>query len=67
LGNNVVALCHHGDTARVAASVLRARGVSCFSVKGGARALETCSGVAKKVDSPMRETMEGKEEICLAA
>lgn len=67
LGNKVVALCHHGDTARIAASVLRARGVACFSVKGGAQALEVCSGVAKKVDSPMRETMEGKGEICLAA
>jgi rhodanese-related sulfurtransferase len=67
-GKTVVALCHHGDTARIAASVLRARGVTCFSMKGGARAREPRSRVAKKVDSPMRETsMEEKEEICLTA
>jgi len=43
LANRVVALCHHGDTASTAASVLQARCVACFSVKGGAQAHESLS------------------------
>lgn len=54
----VVALCHDGDTARIASSILRAKGVTCFSVKGGAQALRSCRE-ENKVDSPMRETEEG--------
>jgi rhodanese-related sulfurtransferase len=38
-GQRVVLLCYGGDTARVATSVLRAKGVDAFSVRGGVRAL----------------------------
>lgn len=38
---HVVVICYDGDTARVAASVLRAKGVEADSVRGGYRALKT--------------------------
>lgn len=38
-GRDVFVVCYAGDTARVAASVLRARGIAAFSVKGGHAAL----------------------------
>ncbi|KAM0724174.1 hypothetical protein Q7P37_000056 [Cladosporium fusiforme] len=63
-GKQVVALCHQGDTARMAASILRAKGVECFSVKGGAQALRSFMGQDEKVDSPMREKAMSDEEYC---
>lgn len=38
-GKDVYVMCYGGDTARVATSVLRARGISASSVKGGYSAL----------------------------
>lgn len=38
-GKNVGVICYGGDTARVATSVLRARGITASSIKGGFRAL----------------------------
>lgn len=35
VGKDVYVMCYSGDTARVATSVLRARGISASSVKGG--------------------------------
>ncbi|KAF3052048.1 hypothetical protein E8E11_005227 [Didymella keratinophila] len=40
-GKDVYVMCYGGDTARVATSMLRARGVSASSVKGGYSALRT--------------------------
>lgn len=39
VGKDVYVMCYGGDTARVATSVLRARGISATSVKGGYAAL----------------------------
>ncbi|KAL1988614.1 hypothetical protein VTN96DRAFT_9009 [Rasamsonia emersonii] len=39
-GRRILLVCYGGDTARVAASVLRARGVEAYSVRGGYRALD---------------------------
>ena len=39
VGKDVYVICYGGDTARVATSVLRARGISAHSVKGGHAAL----------------------------
>lgn len=39
-GRRVLLVCYGGDTARVATSVLRARGVEAYSVRGGYRAVE---------------------------
>lgn len=39
IGKDVYVMCYGGDTARVATSVLRARGISASSVKGGYSAL----------------------------
>lgn len=39
VGKDVYVMCYGGDTARVATSVLRARGISAHSVKGGYSAL----------------------------
>jgi rhodanese-related sulfurtransferase len=36
-GRGVVLVCYRGDTARVASSVLRARGVEAMSIRGGMR------------------------------
>lgn len=58
-GKQVVSFCHFGDTARMATSILRSKGVECFSVKGGAQALRAYMDQTEeevKVDSPMRET-----------
>jgi rhodanese-related sulfurtransferase len=38
-GKNVGVICYNGDTARVATSVLRARGIAASSIKGGFQAL----------------------------
>ncbi|KAF2845033.1 cysteine synthase-like protein B [Plenodomus tracheiphilus IPT5] len=38
-GKNVYVVCYDGDTARVATSVLRAKGVTANSIKGGIQAL----------------------------
>lgn len=38
-GKNVGVICYNGDTARVATSVLRARGIIASSIKGGFEAL----------------------------
>jgi hypothetical protein len=38
-GKNVGVICYNGDTARVATSVLRARGITASSIKGGFQAL----------------------------
>ena len=38
-GTDVYIICYNGDTARVATSVLRAKGISASSVKGGIMAL----------------------------
>jgi rhodanese-related sulfurtransferase len=40
-GKNVGVICYHGDTARVATSVLRAKGIIASSIKGGFCALTT--------------------------
>jgi rhodanese-related sulfurtransferase len=40
-GKNVAVICYTGDTARVATSVLRAKGLSASSIKGGFRAVTT--------------------------
>jgi rhodanese-related sulfurtransferase len=40
-GKNIGVLCYHGDTARVATSVLRAKGIAASSIKGGVQALGT--------------------------
>ncbi|KAL6703419.1 hypothetical protein ACN47E_009678 [Coniothyrium glycines] len=40
-GKDVYILCYNGDTARVATSILRARGISASSVKGGYTALRS--------------------------
>lgn len=37
--HRVMLLCYHGDTARVASSVLRAKGIEADSVRGGYQAL----------------------------
>lgn len=39
-GHNVLMLCYHGDTARVASSVLRAKGIAADSLRGGYQALK---------------------------
>lgn len=36
---NVGVICYNGDTARVATSILRAKGIAASSIKGGIRAL----------------------------
>ncbi|KAH9882470.1 hypothetical protein J1614_000706 [Plenodomus biglobosus] len=38
-GKNVYVVCYNGDTARVASSILRAKGVTANSIKGGIQAL----------------------------
>ena len=38
-GRKITLLCYNGDTARVATSVLRAREIEAYSIKGGVRAL----------------------------
>lgn len=38
-GKNVGVICYHGDTARVATSVLRSKGITASSIKGGFQAL----------------------------
>lgn len=38
-GKNVGVICYGGDTARVATSILRAKGITASSIKGGFRAL----------------------------
>jgi rhodanese-related sulfurtransferase len=38
---NVGVICYNGDTARVATSVLRAKGIAASSIKGGYRAMMT--------------------------
>lgn len=38
-GKNVCVICYNGDTARVATSILRAKGVAANSIKGGIQAL----------------------------
>lgn len=58
VGKPIVALCHSGDTARIATSILRAKGITCFSVKGGARELRPNEKEPEKADSPMREMAE---------
>lgn len=40
-GKDVYIICYNGDTARVATSVLRARGIAASSVRGGYSALRT--------------------------
>ncbi|GLB01659.1 hypothetical protein AtubIFM57258_000069 [Aspergillus tubingensis] len=39
-GQQVLMLCYHGDTARVASSVLRAKGIAADSLRGGYQALK---------------------------
>jgi rhodanese-related sulfurtransferase len=39
-GKQVYLVCYHGDTARVATSVLRAKGITATSVKGGMAAVQ---------------------------
>ncbi|OJZ84252.1 hypothetical protein ASPFODRAFT_48255 [Aspergillus luchuensis CBS 106.47] len=39
-GHQVLMLCYHGDTARVASSVLRAKGIAADSLRGGYQALK---------------------------
>ncbi|RAK85693.1 cysteine synthase B [Aspergillus costaricaensis CBS 115574] len=39
-GQQVLMLCYHGDTARVASSVLRAKGIAAVSLRGGYQALK---------------------------
>lgn len=34
-GRDVYVICYNGDTARVATSVLRAKGIAAYSIKGG--------------------------------
>lgn len=63
-GKSVVSICHQGDTARIATSILRAKGVECFSIKGGAQALREYMGETEKVDSPMRETARSEDGFC---
>jgi rhodanese-related sulfurtransferase len=41
VGKKVGVICYNGDTARVATSVLRAKGIAASSIKGGYRALMT--------------------------
>lgn len=41
IGRKVLCLCYHGDTARVATSVLRAKGFEAESIRGGHAALLT--------------------------
>lgn len=38
-GHHVLVICYHGDTARVATSVLRAKGIEADSLRGGYQAL----------------------------
>jgi cysteine synthase A len=38
-GQHVLVICYHGDTARVATSVLRAKGIEADSLRGGYQAL----------------------------
>lgn len=56
--NTVLLLCHNGDTARVATSILRSKAVNCFSVKGGTKELQAIEKLPRKMDSPMREMAE---------
>lgn len=43
-GGHVLVVCYDGDTARVATSVLRAKGLEADSVRGGHRALKLLTG-----------------------
>jgi rhodanese-related sulfurtransferase len=40
-GKKIGVLCYDGDTARIATSVLRAKGIAASSIKGGFKALRT--------------------------
>ncbi|CAK1358241.1 uncharacterized protein RHO25_007692 [Cercospora beticola] len=53
----ILCLCYDGDTARVATSVLRAKGFEAESVKGGHRALEKTQEFQKMYE----EEQKGKE------
>lgn len=69
----MLCLCYHGDTARVATSVLRAKGFEAESVRGGHAALlavkpelnslkVTVSEPLKKTDSVMDDKSDGEAE-----
>lgn len=72
-GRKMLCLCYHGDTARVATSVLRAKGFEAESVRGGHAALlavkpelnslkVTVSEPLKKTDSVMDDKSDGEAE-----
>lgn len=54
-GKQVYVVCYQGDTARVATSVLRAKGITASSVKGGMAAV--------RKDMPQLQTAEPGEEF----
>ena len=35
----VIVVCYHGETARLACSIMRAQGIECYSIKGGMSAV----------------------------
>lgn len=52
-GKTAIVICHGGDTARMAVSILRANGIVAWSIKGGARTWQEHQKDSRPVDSPM--------------
>lgn len=52
-GRTAIVVCHGGDTARMATSILRANGVVAWSIKGGAKAWTELQKDARPIDSPL--------------
>ncbi|RDA91399.1 hypothetical protein CP533_6894 [Ophiocordyceps camponoti-saundersi (nom. inval.)] len=66
-GKRILLLCYDGDSARVCASVLRAKGYEADSVRGGFGALEALSGEQAGWSKPKTETarVAAKDDSCL--
>jgi len=69
-GRDVLLLCYDGDTARVATSILRAKGFVAYSVRGGVRQLmpywaktQTWFDEAVKVNRVKTELMEANMDV----
>lgn len=62
-GRKVLCLCYHGDTARVATSVLRAKGFEAESIKGGHAALLTIKPELKDLKINMPEPTKKTDSV----
>jgi rhodanese-related sulfurtransferase len=62
-GTKILVLCYDGDSARVATSVLNAKGYESESVKGGFRALSLLSGQSASGDKAAQANMSIEEVL----